>query len=319
MPSVRVRALAKINLDLRVLNKRPDGYHELRTIFQTVSLADQLEISYRRGPTRIEVKSDFNIPGNLIVKAADSVLQTAGVTGRVGFVLTKNIPLGGGLGGGSSDAAAVLLALPRLIRRPLPFGKLLELAESLGSDITFFLLGGTAAAIGRGTELFPLPDLPSWNALLVTGGLHVSTPDAYRALGRQLTTSAPVNMMNDFQSALWSVGVARDAGDWEVRNDFETVVFAQYPQLKLIKGKLLRLGARPALMTGSGSTIYGIFPSKSARDRAAVQLRRELPSGQVHAVTLVSRKRYRALWRGQMGISVGDELWQSQRLGRYAK
>ena len=319
MTSVRVRALAKINLDLRVLNQRADGYHDLRTIFQTVSLADRLEIQYRRGRTRIDIKSNFNIPDNLIVKAADSILCATGVTGQLGFVLTKNIPLGGGLGGGSSDAAAVLLALPRLIKRPLAYGKLLELAESLGSDVPFFLLGGTAAAIGRGTELFPLPDRPSRNALLITPGLHVSTADAYRALARELTSTPPVNMMNDFQKVVWSIGVAREAEEWDVENDFEKVVFDQYPQLKLIKGKLLKLGARPALMSGSGSTIYGIFPAKSVRDRAARRLRRELPASEILPVTLVSRKRYRALWRGQMGIPVGDELWQWQPQGRYAE
>lgn len=134
---LRVRSLAKINLDLRVLHKRPDGFHELRTIFQTISLADTIEIEYQRGRTRIELESNLNIPGNVILQAADSVMKTARVTGKLRFKLTKRIPLGGGLGGGSSNAAAVLLALPVLLNKRVPLEKLLELAAELGSDVPF--------------------------------------------------------------------------------------------------------------------------------------------------------------------------------------
>ena len=147
---VRLRSFAKINLDLRVLNKRPDGYHDLRTIFQTISLADTLDIEYQPGRSRIDIKSNLNILDNLVVCAADSVLKATRSTGRLGFVLQKRIPLGGGLGGGSSNAAAVLLALPLLLRKPLPIEKLMELAAGLGSDVPFFLLGGTAVGLGRG-------------------------------------------------------------------------------------------------------------------------------------------------------------------------
>ncbi|HUJ23510.1 MAG TPA: hypothetical protein VLX58_18380, partial [Bryobacteraceae bacterium] len=132
MPArIRVRSLAKLNLDLRVLHKRPDGFHELRTIFQTISLADTLEIECRRGATQIDIKSNLSIPGNIIEKAAHLVLQATRRTARVGFVLHKNIPLGAGLGGGSTNAAAVLLALPALLGKPLPIDKLMELASEL--------------------------------------------------------------------------------------------------------------------------------------------------------------------------------------------
>ncbi len=159
--SVRIRSLAKINLDLRVLNKRPDGFHELRSIFQTISLADTIEIEYQRGRTKIELKSNLNIPGNLILRAADILMKAVRATGQLRFDLTKRIPLGGGLGGGSSNAASVLLALPVLLGKRLPFEKLMELGAELGSDVPFYLTGGTAAGIGRGTELYPLPDAPS--------------------------------------------------------------------------------------------------------------------------------------------------------------
>src|ERR1700730_8020974 len=124
---LRLRSLAKINLDLRVLDKRPDGYHELRTIFQTISLPDTIDVEYQHGRSRIELKSSLSIPDNLIVRAADIVMKTTGRTGRLGFVLQKRIPLGGGLGGGSSNAAAVLLALPLLLGKALPIEKILAL------------------------------------------------------------------------------------------------------------------------------------------------------------------------------------------------
>ena len=306
---VRVRSLAKINLDLRVLNKRPDGFHELRTIFQTVSLADTIEIEYRPGRTRIEINSNINIPGNIIEKAADSVLAATGKTARIGFVLKKRIPLGGGLGGGSSNAAAVLLALPVLLKKPLGIEKLMELAATLGSDVPFFLLGGTAVGLGRGTELYPLPDLGSLPALMITPGIHVSTADAYRALNRGSTSEGP---RNDFQAVTWNVSEGYE-------NDFESVVFRQHSHLKLIKGQLLNLGARPALMSGSGSTVFGIFASREIRDRATGWFRKKYAAEQVHPVSLVRRSQYRAMWQRQLGVRLDTKLWPWQWQDRYAK
>jgi len=306
---VRVRSLAKINLDLRVLNKRPDGFHELRTIFQTVSLADTIEIEYRPGRTRIEIKSNINISDNIIEKAADSVLAVTGKAARIGFVLKKRIPLGGGLGGGSSNAAAVLLALPVLLKKPLGMEKLMELAASLGSDVPFFLLGGTAVGLGRGTELYPLPDLGSLPALMITPGIHVSTADAYRALNRGLTGEGPVN---EFQAVAWKVSEGYE-------NDFESVVFGQHSHLKLIKGQLLKLGARPALMTGSGSTIFGVFGSRELRDRAQVRFLEKFAPEQVHSVSLVRRSQYRAMWQRQLGVRLDSKLWPWQSQDRYAE
>jgi 4-diphosphocytidyl-2-C-methyl-D-erythritol kinase len=292
--SVRVRSLAKINLDLRVLNKRPDGFHELRTIFQTISLADTIDMEYRPGRTQIKINSNINIPGNIIEKAADGVLAVTGKTAQIGFVLKKRIPLGGGLGGGSSNAAAVLLALPVLLKKPLGIEKLMELAASLGSDVPFFLLGGTAVGLGRGTELYPLPDRPSLPALMITPGIHVSTADAYRALNRELTSEYPIN---DFQAVTWNVSEGYE-------NDFESVVFRQHSHLKLIKGQLLNLGARPALMSGSGSTMFGIFQNRQLRDRATSWFRKKFAADQVHPVSLVRRSQYRALWQKQLGVSI---------------
>ena len=323
MTALRLRSLAKINLDLRVLNRRPDGYHELRTIFQTISLADTIDVEYQPGRSRIEIKSNLNIPDNLIVRAADIVMKTTGRTGRIGFVLQKRIPLGGGLGGGSSNAAAVLLALPLLLRKPLPIEKLMELAAGLGSDVPFFLLGGTALGLGRGTELYTLPDIPAQPALLIAPGIHVSTKEAYAQLGRaaqlgrQLTTASTAPTMNSFQSVALQIANASPSKDWGSVNDFESVVFGLHPQLKSIKGKLLRLGARPALMSGSGSSLFGIFPNRELRDRAVESFRKEFAKDNVYSVTMVSRARYRTLWRRQLAAPMDSKVWPPQ--DRYAR
>jgi 4-diphosphocytidyl-2-C-methyl-D-erythritol kinase len=307
---LRVRSLAKINLDLRVLRKRPDGFHELRTIFQTISLADTIEMEYQRGRTKIDLNSNLNISGNLILKAADSVLKAARATGRLRFDLVKRIPLGGGLGGGSSNAASVLLALPVLLNKQLAFEKLLELAAELGSDVPFFLTGGTAVGIGRGAEVYPLPDAPARAGLLITPGIHSSTAAAYEALHLQVIPEVSTDRINKFQAAAWGT-----APRWI--NDFETVVFRQHPQLKSIKGKLLKLGAWRAMMTGSGSALFGLFPSRELRDRAAERFGKEFSSYQVHSFVMVTRARYQAIWRRQLEGSPGNRTWPPQ--DRYAR
>jgi 4-diphosphocytidyl-2-C-methyl-D-erythritol kinase len=314
---VRLRSLAKINLDLRVLNKRHDGYHELRTIFQTISLADTIDIEYQPGRYHVELKSNLNITDNLVVHAADSVMKATRRTGRLGFVLQKRIPLGGGLGGGSSNAAAVLLALPLLLGKPLPMEKLMELGAGLGSDVPFFLVGGTAIGLGRGTELYPLPDIPAWPALLITPGVHVSTKEAYAQLGRELAAGAPDPAVDSFQATTWRIANASPIKDWASVNDFETVVFRLHPQLKSIKEKLLKLGARLALMSGSGSSLFGIFPSRELRDRAVRSFSKELAKDKIYSVTMVSRSRYRAFWRRQLAARMDNKVWPPQ--DRYAK
>jgi 4-diphosphocytidyl-2-C-methyl-D-erythritol kinase len=306
---LRVRSLAKINLDLRVLHKRADGFHELRTIFQTISLADTIGIEYQRGRTRIELNSNLNIPDNLILRAADSVMKAARATGWLRFDLLKRIPMGGGLGGGSSNAAAVLLALPALLGKHVSFEKLLELAAELGSDVPFFLTGGTAVGIGRGAEVYPLPDAPARPGLLIAPGIHSSTAGAYEALHRKALPEMPADRINKFQA----VACDPDPG-WI--NDFEPVVFRQHPQLKSIKGKLLKLSAWRAMMTGSGSALFGLFPSRELRDRAAEWFRKEFSSYQVYPFAMVTRGRYQTLWRRQLEVSPGNQTWPPQ--DRYA-
>ena len=200
MPSRRatLKSLAKINLDLRVLHQRPDGFHELRTVFHTISLADTIDIEYEPARrTDISLDDPLGIPGNLVLKAAHAVLDALKIHARVHFRLRKNIPMGGGLGGGSSNAAAVLLALPVLAGRSVAVA---EIAAELGSDVPFFLTGGAAVGIGRGTEVYELPELKPEPILLVLPGFHVATGTAYQALGRGLTANDSSSRINAFQA-----------------------------------------------------------------------------------------------------------------------
>jgi len=306
---VQVRALAKLNLDLRVLGKRPDGYHELRTIFQTISLADTLDIAFTPGrKTAIQLEDSAAIPDNLVARAAVMVLKATRATGSVAMRLVKRVPMGAGLGGGSSDAAAVLLALPVLTGRPLDLPKLAELGQQLGSDVPFFLLGGTAVGVGRGTELFPLPDGPAQNGLVVAPGVHVNTAQAFRDLSPRLTSESQENKIFSFQSHVWGQSVGAPP-----RNDFEEVVFQQHPSLAAIKKRLLRAGASVALMTGSGSALFGLFPD---RNGISVALQ-SWSASEAFPVSLVTRSRYRRMWWKALEEHSTGRTWPPQ--SRYAR
>jgi 4-diphosphocytidyl-2-C-methyl-D-erythritol kinase len=301
---IRVRALAKINLDLRVLGKRPDGFHELRTIFQTISLADTLEIGFTKSRrTEIALDDALKIENNLVTRAARLAMDAMRLTGRVEMRLTKRIPMGAGLGGGSSDAAAVLLALPAVAHRRIDLPKLSAIAAELGSDVPFFLLGGTAAGIGRGTELFPLPDAPALGGVLLAPGIHVNTAQAYRDLSPRLTTDLQQNKIVSFQSLTWDTSSLAS-----VRNDFEEVVFEQHPNLAALKRRLVRAGAAVTLMSGSGSSVYGLFHDRNRVERALQMVREE----QAFRIRLVSRVRYRAMWWRALAQHIKSGLWPPQ-------
>ncbi|MGB9458898.1 MAG: 4-(cytidine 5'-diphospho)-2-C-methyl-D-erythritol kinase [Bryobacteraceae bacterium] len=297
----RLRALAKINLELRVLAERADGYHELRTVFHTISLADSIDIAFtpaRR--TTIELVDDLHLADNIVVRAACAAMDAMRLTGRVEMRLKKRIPMGAGLGGGSSDAAAVLLALPVLAGRSLPMDRLRQLGEQLGSDVPFFLFGGAAVGIGRGTELFPLPDGKPLSGILVSPGIHISTAEAYRLLNSRLTSESQQNKMVTFQSRVWDGGVSRAAC-----NDFETVAVEQHGIIGAIKRRLLRAGASMALMSGSGSAVFGIFPSSAQASEVFRVFRKE----KAFRFSLVSRARYRAMWWRALEEQSSAKVW----------
>jgi 4-diphosphocytidyl-2-C-methyl-D-erythritol kinase len=294
---VVVPSFAKLNLDLRVLHKRSDGYHELRTIFQTINLRDTLAVEFEsQKRTRIDLVSSIDIPDNLVVRSAKLVLDHLKVAGGVRLALRKRIPMGAGLGGGSSNAAAVLLALPPLIGRPIPYASLVRLAESLGSDVPFFLRGGTALGLGRGTELYPLPDQPARSAVVLATGIHVSTPLAYQGLNRTLTRGGESPILGEFQTVAWGLDLAGLA-ELPLTNDFEESVFTLHPRLAALARKLRRLGARPALMTGSGSALFGVFSTPAAAKIAA----QEFPPDLVYRVRFVPRRQYARSWLRALG------------------
>jgi 4-diphosphocytidyl-2-C-methyl-D-erythritol kinase len=322
--AVRLQSPAKINLDLRVLHKRPDGFHELRTVFQTISLADAIDIEYEPSRrTELMLDDPLAIPDNLVLRAARSVLDAMKVRARIRFRLRKRVPMGGGLGGGSSNAAAVLLALPVLAGRELSLETLSALGAELGNDVPFFLTGGAMLGVGRGTELYALPDLAQEPILVVSPGVPVATGPAYQALGRSLTFNESSRSINDFQAFVRTLSERRSAAAACAlsANDFETVVFGQYPQIKKIQGGLRKAGAAGVRMTGSGSAVFAIFGSETERERARKVLEggrvfrgcRIMPAGLLH------RAAYQNLWRRQLRdhLAPGDALWPLR--SRYAR
>jgi 4-diphosphocytidyl-2-C-methyl-D-erythritol kinase len=323
-----VRSLAKINLDLRVLQKNADGYHELRTVFQTISLADTIGIEFEPARRRkITIDDAAGIPNNLIVRAAHALLDEMKVTAKIHFTLEKQTPMGGGLGGGSSNAAAVLLTLPVLAGRQVPMDRLTWIGYGLGSDVPFFLHGGTQLGLGRGTELYPQPDVHKQPLLLVSPGIQVSTEAAYAALGRGLTFTGSSSKINSFQSYVRALesGRSASAASGFSANDFESVVFKQFPQLSKIAARLresvkLRESARlqrldaGVRMSGSGSTLFALFESERDRERAVRSLSgdRVMEGCRLIEASLVSRRGYRRLWRRQLAehlVPLKDDSW----------
>jgi 4-diphosphocytidyl-2-C-methyl-D-erythritol kinase len=292
MPEVRIPAYAKINLRLDILGKRADGFHELRTIFQSISLHDELRLRAWRQPgialTILGNETLLREPveKNLVYRAADALRRELKIRGGVEIELKKKIPAGRGLGGGSSDAAAALLGYLRLTGKKIRQARLLEIAASLGADVPFFLLGGRALGANKGDEIYPLPDIPKLHVLVVSPkDIHVPTPDAYRWLKAKplrLTKSAVNSKLFEFCALCWS---ARGSG---LSNDFERPVFRRHPRLDQIKRALLRRGAAEASLAGSGSAVFGVFPSPAMARRAAVGF----PHDQTFVCETVSRERY---------------------------
>lgn len=292
---IEVPAFAKLNLTLKVLHKRADNYHELRTVFQTISLHDTIEVEFRESNQRsIALESTVEIPGNIVLRAAELILDEMGSGAEIRFRLTKRIPMGGGLGGGSTNAAAVLLALPKLARRPVHPDRLLQIAAILGSDVPFFLSGGTALGLSRGEELYPFPEPAQSYGLLITPGIHVSTPEAYRALQREASSGDLHRAIPGFQAMGWIAGGCMPAANWGgfCQNDFEPVVIARYPELGEMRQKLMRQGAGVARMSGSGSSLFGFFGSEA---QAAAALA-EWPADQARLFHTVSRVEYESAW-----------------------
>ena len=267
--AMKVRAYAKINLGLYVLGKRPDGYHTIETVFRLVDLYDEIEILQNDHGIHFSTDSPdlSNDSSNLCVRAAHLLRDLTGTHMGVEITLTKRIPIGAGLGGGSSDAAAVLKGLTRLWSLDISRDELQTVSASLGSDVPFFFTGTTAFASGRGEVLDPFDLKIPYTILLVTPRIHVSTGWAYGQLGPFQNAKRP-NLRRVLEDGL----VDAHRLQRELKNDFEEAVFKHHPEIAAIKGTLLAEGAVCALMSGSGSSVFGLFTDQAVARGLAQRL-----------------------------------------------
>ena len=316
--AVTVRSFAKINLGLGIGALRPDGFHELRTVYQTIALHDVIRVSVGRG-SGIEICcEDSRVPkdeSNTCYRIVERAMVALRAHGRVVIEIEKRLPVQGGLGGASANAVAALLGLERALKKELPGPERLRIAAEVGSDLPLFLVGGTVLGVGRGEEVYPLPDLPAMSCVIATPEIGVSTPKAFAdwdlfvsrelQVTRKLTLPPASDRMVEFGRVLsaWlggqsqakyrsgkasaSSGVPVSKGRGRagnplldlvrtgIENDFERVVFPKYPELRQVNGVLMRAGAVYTSLSGSGSATYGLFASREAAEKAAARLRKK--------------------------------------------
>lgn len=314
---VTVRSFAKINLGLCIGPHREDGFHELCTVYQTIALSDRVRVRVGRG-SGIEIRcEDPRVPkdgSNTCYRIVERAMEAFKVGGRVVIELEKHLPVQGGLGGASGNAVATLLALERALKKQLPGPEKLKIAAEVGSDLPLFLVGGTILGVGRGEQVYPLPELPSVPCVVALPDVGVSTPQAFADWDEaKLTHADPSDRMLMFSRSVsaWLAGLglsssakglsgvpARSRGRAEtplldlvrtgIENDFEQVVFPKYPELREVKRVLQQSGAFYASLSGSGSALYGLFRMRSAAEKAAARLRK---SGTEAVVTTTLNRR----------------------------
>ena len=323
---VSVRSFAKINLGLAIGAKRDDGFHELRTIYQTIALHDVIRVDVGRG-TGIEIRcKDPRVPAdesNTCWRIAERVMRALKRRGKVVIGIEKNLPVQGGLGGGSSNAVATMFALERALRLELPASERLRIASEVGSDLPLFLLGGTVLGCGHGEEIYPLPDLPSIACVIATPAVGVSTTEAFRrwdefrAAEDKLTPQFPSTTIQGFSRSAFEwlngtlsgvpavpgkqVANGQVSGDRAetllldlvragIENDFERVVFPMYPELREVKRLLEKSDSSYASLSGSGATLYGLYRLPEQAEAAAKGLSEDGICAQ--ATTTLKRARY---------------------------
>jgi 4-diphosphocytidyl-2-C-methyl-D-erythritol kinase len=320
--TVAARSFAKINLGLYIGAARADGYHDLRTVYQTIALHDVIRVSVGRGSGIEIVCTDARVPldsSNTCYRMAERVMDELGAKGRVNVEIEKRLPVRGGLGAASSNAVATLVALERALKRKLSAPVRLRIAAEVGSDLPLFLVGGTTLGVGRGEEVYPLADLPLGAVVVVMPEVGVSTAQAFadwdalvqrekaaelrsawtgegarRSIGNDELTRLGASdrlievgrVLSAWLSGLPNTGAPAKGGSRAgnllldlvrtgIENDLEKVVFSLYPELRDIKGALERAGSRYASLSGSGSTLYGLFRSRADAARAASRLRKQ--------------------------------------------
>jgi 4-diphosphocytidyl-2-C-methyl-D-erythritol kinase len=312
--TVMVRSFAKINLGLCIGAARSDGFHDLLTVYQTIGLHDVIRVSVGRG-SGIEIQcADPRVPkddSNTCYRIVEKAMQALGAKEQVVIDIEKRLPVQGGLGGPSANAVATLLGLERALKKRLPAVERLRIAAEVGSDLPLFLVGGTVLGVGRGEQVYPLEDLPVTACVVLTPEVGVSTPKAFAEWDRKLTMAGASDRMVELGRGLsaWLSEVYSGAprqisrrGRAEnpllelvragIKNDFEQVVFPEYPEVSEGKSALERAGAKYALLSGSGSGLYGLFASKEAAVAAEARLRRQGWAAQ--ATVTLTRSQY---WR----------------------
>ena len=257
---------AKINWFLKVLGRRPDGYHEIRSVIQRIDLQDTIIIEKDDSGIHLDSEIDVPVEENLVYKAAVLLGEHTGVSAGARITLRKRIPIGAGLGGGSSNAATTLAGLNILWGTGLSHAELEEVAEGIGSDVPFFLNGSIALVEGRGERVTPIVDPPvGINLLVVKPRFGVATGEAYAGLRTCSGTAGP--SVTELLEVL-KTGRFKELNGM-IGNDLEGPVFGLFPVLKDIKERLLGLGASAALLSGSGSSLFGVFPSREAALKAS--------------------------------------------------
>jgi 4-diphosphocytidyl-2-C-methyl-D-erythritol kinase len=332
--TVQVRSFAKINIGLRIGERRDDGFHELLTAYQTIALHDVIRISVARGGGIAIRCADPRVPcdeSNTCYRTVEKAIRALNAKGRVVIEIEKRLPVRGGMGGASSNAVAAMLGLERALKNTLSTEDRLRIAAEVGSDLPLFLIGGTVLGVGRGEQVYPLEDLPAMACVVVTPEVGVSTPKAFAAWDKSCGAGALARESSiDWSPGRHSSGaklttvtgsdriveLGREFSAWlsesysgaprgrrgraenpllalvraGIQNDFEQVVFPEYPELSEVKKALLRAGAKYASLSGSGSTLYGLFASNEAARAAARKLRSRVLTAQ--ATMTLTRREY---------------------------
>ena len=268
MQSVQLKAPAKVNFRLDVVAKRPDGYHDLRMIMQRIDLCDEIGITLSSAPGIRVTCGRQGVPegeGNIAWKAAAALVRLSGREAGIDIAITKRIPVAAGLGGGSSDAATVLMGVNDLLGLGLSHERLMEIGATLGADVPFFIFQRPALAEGIGDRLTPLEGVPPVWLVLVNPNVHVSTAWVYQNL--QLTTDRSAANIPLFYGTVADICAV-------LANDLETVTIPRFPVIRQIKEQLLAAGADGSLMSGSGPTVFGVFGSEQEARRAADEIAR---------------------------------------------
>jgi 4-diphosphocytidyl-2-C-methyl-D-erythritol kinase len=321
-----VRSFAKINLGLKIGPLRDDGFHELRTIYQTVALSDMVRVDVGKGVGIEIVCKNPRVPAdesNTCWRVADRILRSLKMRGKVRISIEKRLPVQGGLGAASSNAVATMLGLEKELKQPLAPEERLRIASEVGSDLPLFLIGGTVLGTGRGEQVYPLEDLPSYHCVIATPEIGVSTPAAFadwdkkwatkwtaaKVTDIKLTERESSDRINTFSRTIYEwlngsftptgvPGKGRDRAEallldlvrTGIENDFESVVFPKYPAIREVKRALERSGAKYVSLSGSGSAVFGLFADQESANQAVKKLEQnDIPA---QATVTLPRERY---------------------------